>query len=183
MHVVTPDLVSTNPQGGTTAYDVVVVGVTHTHKDGFKGAAAARVEKKNHEHYNNHKKKCRDEGNTDSRLDVELFPLALEATGAVGREVKELGRDLKHAYETRVLPISNASAAAAFNNARVYRISTTLQRGTAEIVYGVTQGEKAPMSAARMAKDQQVAEAVLRDKDQEWCQTLLVGFLTGVSAI
>jgi len=30
---VTPDLVSTNPQGGTTAYDVVVVGVTH--KDGF----------------------------------------------------------------------------------------------------------------------------------------------------
>jgi hypothetical protein len=44
MHVVTPDLVSTNPQGGTTAYDVVVVGVTH--KDGFKGAAAARAEKK-----------------------------------------------------------------------------------------------------------------------------------------
>ena len=33
VHVVTPDLVSTNPQGGTTAYDVVVVGVTH--KDGF----------------------------------------------------------------------------------------------------------------------------------------------------
>jgi hypothetical protein len=45
MHVVTPDLVSTNPQGGTTAYDVVVVRVTH--KDGFKGAAAARAEKKN----------------------------------------------------------------------------------------------------------------------------------------
>jgi hypothetical protein len=42
---VTPDLVSTNPQGGTTAYDVVVVGVTH--KDGFKGAAAARAENKN----------------------------------------------------------------------------------------------------------------------------------------
>ncbi len=39
VHVVTPDLVSTNPQGGTTAYDVVVVGVAH--KDGFKGAAAA----------------------------------------------------------------------------------------------------------------------------------------------
>ena len=26
MHVVAPDLVSVNPQGGTTAYDVVVVG-------------------------------------------------------------------------------------------------------------------------------------------------------------
>ena len=49
MHVVTPDLVSTNPQGGTTAYDVVVVGVTH--KDGYEGAAAARAEKKKHEHY------------------------------------------------------------------------------------------------------------------------------------
>ena len=99
---------------------------------------------------------------------MELIPLALEVTGAVGREVKELGKDLKHAYETRVLPISNASAAAAFNDAWVYRISTTLQRGTAAIVYGVTQGEKAPMSAARMAKDQQVVEAVLRDKDPEW---------------
>ena len=49
-------------------------------------------------------------------------------------------------------------------------MSTTLQRGTAEIVYGVVQGEKAPMSAARMAKDQQVVDAVLRDKDPEWFQ-------------
>jgi hypothetical protein len=69
------------------------------------------------EHYNSHKKKCRDEVNTDSRLDVELIPLVLEGTGAVGREAKELGRDLKHAYETRVLPIISASAAAAFNDA------------------------------------------------------------------
>jgi hypothetical protein len=115
MQGVTPDLVSTNPKGGTTAYDVVVVGVTH--KDGFKGAAAAKAEKKKQEHYDSHNKKCRDEGNTDSRLDVEFIPLALEVTGAVGREVKELDRDLKHAYETRVLPISNVSAAAAFNGA------------------------------------------------------------------
>ena len=113
--MVTPDLVSANPQGETAAYYVVVVGVTH--KDGFKGAASARAEKKKHEHYNNHKRKCRDEGNTDSRLDVELIPLALEATGAVGREVKEIVKDLKHAYETRVLPISNSSAAAAFSDA------------------------------------------------------------------
>ena len=69
-----------------------------------------------------------------------------------------------------MLPISNASAAAAFSDAWVYQISTTLQRGTAEIVYGVTQGGKAPMSAARMAKDQQMAEAALRDKDPEWYQ-------------
>jgi hypothetical protein len=38
-------------------------------------------------------------------------------------------------------------------------------------VYGVTQGEKAPVSAARIAKDQQVVEADLRDKDPEWFQT------------
>ena len=80
---------------------------------------------------------------------MELIPLALEVTGAVGKEAKEQGKDLKHAYETRVLPVSNAPAAAAFNDALAYRISTTLQRGTAAIVYGVTQGEKAPMSAAR----------------------------------
>ena len=122
---------------------MVVVGVTH--KDGFKGAAAARAEKKKHEHYNNHKSKCRNEGNADSRLDVELTPLALEVTGAIGEEVRELAKEL---------PTSDASAAAEFNEAWVYRISTTLQRGTADIVYGVTQGNKAPMSAARMAKDQ-----------------------------
>ena len=69
-------------QGGTTAYDVVVVGATH--RDGFKGAAAARAETKKHEHYNNHRRRCRDEGNTDSQLDVELIPLALEATAGRG---------------------------------------------------------------------------------------------------
>ena len=58
----------------------------------------------------------------------------------------------------------------------MYRISATLQRGTAEIVYGVTQGEKAPMSAARMAKDQQMVEAVLRDKDPEWYQAQNGGY-------
>ena len=122
-----------------------------------------------HEHYTNHKKKCRDKGNTDSRLDVGFSPLALEVTGAVvEREAKELGKDLRHAYETRVLPISKATAAAAFNDAWVYRISTTLQRGTADTIYGVTQEEKTPMSAARMVKDQQMVEAVLRDKDSEW---------------
>jgi hypothetical protein len=169
MHVVTPDLVSKNPQGGTTAYDVVVVGVTH--KDGFKGSAAARAETKNTSTTTTTRESAETkEANTDSRLDVGLIPLALEATGAVGNEIKVLEKDLKHAYGTRVLSISNASAAAAFNDAWVYRISTTLQRGTADIVYGVTQGEKAPMSAARMAKDQQVVEAVLRDKDLEWFQ-------------
>ena len=48
---------------------------------------------------------------------MELTPLALEATGVMGHEVRELGKDLKHAYETRVLPASNTSAAAAFNDA------------------------------------------------------------------
>ena len=81
--------------------------------------------------------------------------------------------DWRHSCKTRVLPISNASAAAAaaaaFSDTWVYWISTTLQRGTAETAYGVTQGEKS-MSAARMAKDQQMAEAVLRDKDPGWYQ-------------
>ena len=88
----------------------------------------------------------------------------------MGNEVKGLGKDLKHAYETRVLSISNAPAAVAFNDAWVYRISTTLQRGTAETLCGAIQGEKALMSAARIAKDQQVAEAALSNKDPEWHQ-------------
>jgi hypothetical protein len=85
------------------AYGVVVVGVTH--KEGYKVAAATRAEKTRHEHNKNHKKKCRDGGNTDSKLDVELIPPALEVTDLVGREVRELEKDLKHAHKTRVLPI------------------------------------------------------------------------------
>ena len=107
---------------------------------------------------------------------MDLIPLELKATGAVGREARELGKDLKHACETRVLSISNASASAAFSGAWVHRISTTLQRGTAGLVYGVTQGKKAPMSAARMAKDQQMAEAALRDKDPGWYQAQNRGY-------
>ena len=75
---------------------------------------------------------------------MELTPVALEATGAVGREVKELGKDLKHAYETRVLPISNASAAAAFSDARVYRISTTLQGARSKSYTGSPERKKRP---------------------------------------
>ena len=73
---------------------------------------------------------------------MELIPLAIEATVAVGHEVKELGKDLKHAYEIRELQTSNASLAAAFNDTWVYRISTTLHKGTAEMSCGVAQGEK-----------------------------------------
>ena len=85
------------------AYDVVVVGFTH--RNGSRGAAATRAGKKKHEHYNNHKGKCKDKGRLTARRGAH--PLALEATGAVGNEVKELGKDLKHAHETRVLPMSS----------------------------------------------------------------------------
>jgi hypothetical protein len=54
--------------------------------------------------------------------------------------------------QTRVLPISNASTVAAFNDAWVNRISTTLQRGTGDIIYGVTQGEKAPVECGENGK-------------------------------
>jgi len=45
----------------------------------------------------------------------------------------------------------------------VYRLSTTVQRGTAEIIYNVVQGNRAPLSAIRIAKDGQIVEAVARD--------------------
>ena len=45
----------------------------------------------------------------------------------------------------------------------VYRLSTTVQRGTAESIYNVVQGNRAPLSAISIAKDGQVVEAIARD--------------------
>ena len=70
---------------------------------------------------------------------------------------------MKRSFETTVLPIDDCSAAADFHNTWVYRLSTTVQRGTAEIIYNVVQGNRAPLSAIRIAKDGQIVEAVARD--------------------
>ena len=110
---------------------------------------------------------------------MEFIPLALGATGAVGNEVKESGKDLKHAYKTTVLPIKNASAVAAFNDAWTYRISTPSNDARPEFYMMSAKDAHtrlaAPMSTARIAKDQQVAEAALRGKDPEWHQTQDIG--------
>ena len=62
-----------------------------------------------------------------------------------------------------MLPVDDCSAAADFHNTWVYRLSTTVQGGTAEIIYKVVQGNRAPLSAIRIAKDGQVVEASARD--------------------
>ena len=80
-----------------------------------------------------------------------------------GGGLQELGKALKRSFETTVLPVDDCSAAADFHNTWVYRLSTTVQRGTAEIIYNVVQGNKAPLSAIRIAKDGQIVEAVARD--------------------
>ena len=51
-----------------------------------------------------------------------------------------------------VLPVDDCSAAADFQTTWVYRVSTTAQRGTAKIIYDVVQGNRAPLSAIRIAK-------------------------------
>jgi hypothetical protein len=45
----------------------------------------------------------------------------------------------------------------------VQTVSTTVQRGTAEIIHTMTQGNRAPLSAIRIAKDGKVMEALARD--------------------
>ena len=92
-----------------------------------------------------------------------MIPLAIETLGTAGEELQELGKTLKRSFETTVLPVDDCSAAADFHNTWVYRLSTTVQRGTAEIIYNVVQGNRAPLSAIRIAKDGQVVEALARD--------------------
>jgi len=159
--VATPDIASTDTRGQPTVYDLVITGVRA--KDKFRGAAARNAEIKKHKHYDSHKQACREAGSTDRRLDTEMIPLAIETLGTAGEELQELGKALKRSFETTVLPIDDCSAAADFHNTWVYRLSTTVQRGTAEIIYNVVQGNRAPLSAIRIAKDGQIVEAVARD--------------------
>jgi hypothetical protein len=120
VHVATPDLVSTNPQRGTTAYDVVVVGVTH--RDGFRGAARK------------------------SRW-VETTPAGGKGPNATASN-----------GQTRTPP----------------RAVSFKEINTPKAVRTVTHGvdtDNSPSSVSEaMAKDQQVVEAVLRDKDPERSQ-------------
>ena len=106
----------------------------------------------------------RSAGRRDARrLDTEMIPLAIETLGAAGEELQELGKALKRSFETTVLPVDDSSAAADFHNTWVYRLSTTVQKGTTEIIYNAVQGNRAPLSAIRIAKDGQVVEALARD--------------------
>ena len=102
-----------------------------------------------------HKQACREAGSTDRRLDTELILLAIEMLVAAGEELQELGKALKRYFETTVLPVDDCSAAADFHNTWVYRLSTTVQRGTPEIIYNVVQGNWTPLSAIKRAKDEQ----------------------------
>ena len=129
----------------------------------FRGVAARNVEIKKHKHYDSHKQACKEVGSTDKRLNTEMIPLAIETLGTAGEELQEFGKALKRSFETTVLPVDDRSAAADFHNKWVYRLSTTVQRGTADIIYNVVQGNRAPLSAIRIAKDGQVVEALARD--------------------
>jgi len=140
---------------------MVITGVTQD--DGYKGAAAKRAEKRKNQHYNSHIQACRKAGSTDKRLDIEMVPLAIETMGATGEEMQELSKVLKRSFETAILPKDDSSAAADFNNTWVYRLSTTVQRGTADIIYNVTQNNRAPLSTIRIAKDGQLIETITRD--------------------
>ena len=126
--VVTPDIAATDTRGQQTYYDMVITGVTQA--DGFRGSAAARAEKRKNQHYEGHIQACRKAGSTDKRLDIEMVPLAIETTGTAGIEMQELSKVLKRSFETTILPKDDSAAAADFNHTWVYRLPTTIQRGT-----------------------------------------------------
>ena len=96
-----------------------------------------------------------------------VVPLAIETMGTAGIELQELSRVLKRSFETTILPKDDSSAASDFNSTWVYRLSTTIQRGTADIIYNVAQSTRAPLSTMRIAKDGQIVETITRDRTSE----------------
>jgi hypothetical protein len=93
-----------------------------------------------------------------------MIPLAIETLGTAGGELQELGKALKHSFETTVLLADDCSASADFHNTHTHtHIYIYIYMVVQTVDYNVVQANRAPLSVIRVVKDGQVVEALARD--------------------
>ena len=86
----------------------------------------------------------------DDRLGTEVIPVVFETHGAAGPSACRLFAITRHQFGSLVLPCEDKSGEQVFYAAWVHRVSSALQRGTAEMIFNIAEGNR---TQSRRAKD------------------------------
>ena len=81
-----------------------------------------------------------DENPDDPRLRTKIIPVVFETHGAAGREACAMFAMVRHQFSNVALPCEDKSSESIFFSAWMHRVSTTLQRGTALMIYNIARG-------------------------------------------
>ena len=125
------DIVATNQNGEKSAVDFMVTRVKPRAADALHAAKAG--EKMKRHKYDTFLQRCAEESPHDDRLETEVIPVVFETHGAAGPSACE-----------------EKSGEQVFYAAWVHRVSSALQRGTAEMIFNIAEGNR---TQSRRAKD------------------------------
>ena len=102
--------------------------------------AATAGEKGKIQKYSTFLQKCANENPDDPRLRTKVIPVVFETHGAAGREACAMFAMVRHQFSNVALPCEDKSSESIFFSAWMHRVSTTLQRGTALMIYNIARG-------------------------------------------
>ena len=102
--------------------------------------AAVAGEKGKLHKYNSFLQRCASENPGDPRLRTKIVPVVFETHGAAGPETCAMLSMVRHQFSNVALPCEDKSSESIFFTAWMHRVSTTLQRGTALMIYNIARG-------------------------------------------
>ena len=102
-------------------------------------AAIAGEKGKTHK-YRTFIQRCANENPDDPRLRATVVPVVFETHGAAGPEACAMFKMVRHQFSNVALPCEDKSSESIFFSAWMHRVSTTLQRGTALMIYNIARG-------------------------------------------
>ena len=142
------DIVATDQNGEKSAVDFMVTRVKPRAADALHAAKAG--EKMKRHKYDTFLQRCAEESPHDDRLETEVIPVVFETHGAAGPSACRLFAITRHQFGSLVLPCEDKSGEQVFYAAWVHRVSSALQRGTAEMIFNIAEGNR---TQSRRAKD------------------------------
>ena len=133
-----PDIVSTDQNNERAVFDLMCTRVKPNAKKPLQAAIAG--EKGKTHKYHTFIQRCADENPDDPRLRTTVVPVVFETHGAAGPEACAMFTMVRHQFSNVALPCEDKSSEAIFFSAWMHRVSTTLQRGTALMIYNIARG-------------------------------------------
>ena len=133
-----PDIIATDQNNERAAFDLMCTRVKPNAKQPLQAATAG--EKGKIQKYSTFLQKCANENPDDPRLRTKVIPVVFETHGAAGREACAMFAMVRHQFSNVALPCEDKSSESIFFSAWMHRVSTTLQRGTALMIYNIARG-------------------------------------------